>query len=67
MLPLRITPPAEKDSKKVLKRPPVLEDYINVTSTNGTRVFMVVKEDCSRTGTEVPLWDKHRLSSLEIG
>lgn len=53
MLPLRITPPAEKDSKKVLKRPPVLEDYINVTSTNGTRVFMVVKEDCSRTGTEL--------------
>ncbi|XP_062999626.1 chromosome transmission fidelity protein 18 homolog [Elgaria multicarinata webbii] len=45
MLPLHVTPPEERDSKKVLRRPPVLEDYINVTSTNGTRVFMVVKED----------------------
>ncbi|XP_066496584.1 chromosome transmission fidelity protein 18 homolog [Tiliqua scincoides] len=53
MLPLHSTPPAEKDSKKVLKRPPILENYINVTSTNGTRVFMVVKDDCSHTGTEL--------------
>ncbi|KAH0631758.1 hypothetical protein JD844_019524 [Phrynosoma platyrhinos] len=45
MFPLNITPPKEGDAKKVLRRPPVLEDYINVTSTKGTRVFMVVKED----------------------
>ncbi|XP_042294272.1 chromosome transmission fidelity protein 18 homolog isoform X2 [Sceloporus undulatus] len=51
MFPLRITPPEEGDSKKVLRRPPILEDYINVTSTNGTRVFMVVKEDSM--GTEL--------------
>ncbi|XP_070617024.1 chromosome transmission fidelity protein 18 homolog [Erythrolamprus reginae] len=42
---LRATPPGKKSSGKILKRPPILQDYINVTSTNGTRVFMVVKED----------------------
>lgn len=51
MAPLQTTPPAEK--KWVLKRPPILEDYINVTSTEGTRVFMVVRDDPSRTGVEV--------------
>lgn len=61
VLPLRITPPAEKDSKKVLRRPPVLEDYVNVTSTDGTRVFLVVKEDGAWMQTEVPLG----LGSLE--
>ncbi|XP_061455548.1 chromosome transmission fidelity protein 18 homolog [Rhineura floridana] len=45
MVLLHVTPPEERDSRKVLKRPPILEDYINVTSTDGTRVFMVVKED----------------------
>uniref|UniRef100_A0ABM5F0V8 Chromosome transmission fidelity protein 18 homolog n=1 Tax=Pogona vitticeps TaxID=103695 RepID=A0ABM5F0V8_9SAUR len=48
---VRQTPPAEREAKKVLKRPPILEDYINVTSTTGTRVFLVVKED--GTSTEV--------------
>uniref|UniRef100_A0A672TFK1 Chromosome transmission fidelity protein 18 homolog n=1 Tax=Strigops habroptila TaxID=2489341 RepID=A0A672TFK1_STRHB len=38
---------------RVLKRPPILEDYINVTSTEGTRVFMVLRDDSSRTGVEV--------------
>nr|XP_008120362.1 PREDICTED: chromosome transmission fidelity protein 18 homolog [Anolis carolinensis]XP_008120363.1 PREDICTED: chromosome transmission fidelity protein 18 homolog [Anolis carolinensis]XP_008120364.1 PREDICTED: chromosome transmission fidelity protein 18 homolog [Anolis carolinensis]XP_008120365.1 PREDICTED: chromosome transmission fidelity protein 18 homolog [Anolis carolinensis]XP_008120366.1 PREDICTED: chromosome transmission fidelity protein 18 homolog [Anolis carolinensis] len=41
MGPLRVTPP----NRRVLRRPPILEDYVNVTSTHGTRVFMVVKED----------------------
>ena len=54
MVPLQTTPPSEK--KRVLKRPPILEDYINVTSTEGTRVFMVVRDDPSRTGVEVR-WD----------
>ncbi|XP_075755921.1 chromosome transmission fidelity protein 18 homolog [Pelodiscus sinensis] len=54
MAPLRMTPPPEKDPKRVLKRPPILEDYVNVTSTDGTRVFMVLKEDHSRTGVELP-------------
>ncbi|XP_008937584.1 PREDICTED: chromosome transmission fidelity protein 18 homolog, partial [Merops nubicus] len=52
MAPLQTTPPSQK--KWVLKRPPVLEDYINVTSTKGTRVFMVVRDDPSRTGVELP-------------
>ncbi|KAM6250098.1 chromosome transmission fidelity protein 18 homolog [Porphyrio hochstetteri] len=52
MAPLQPTPPSEK--KRVLKRPPILEDYINVTSTEGTRVFMVVRDDSSRTGVELP-------------
>ncbi|XP_013920400.1 PREDICTED: chromosome transmission fidelity protein 18 homolog isoform X5 [Thamnophis sirtalis] len=42
---LHVTPPGKKESGKILKRPPILQDYINVTSTNGTRVFMVVRED----------------------
>lgn len=53
MVPLQITPPSHKNPKRVLKRPPILEDYINVTSTEGTRVFMAVREDPSRTGVEV--------------
>uniref|UniRef100_A0A8C4ULJ5 Chromosome transmission fidelity protein 18 homolog n=1 Tax=Falco tinnunculus TaxID=100819 RepID=A0A8C4ULJ5_FALTI len=52
MASLQTTPPSEK--KQVLKRPPILEDYINVTSTEGTRVFMVVRDDPSRTGVELP-------------
>ncbi|XP_064009584.1 chromosome transmission fidelity protein 18 homolog [Pogoniulus pusillus] len=51
MAPLQTTPPSQK---RVLKRPPVLEDYINVTSTEGTRVFMVLREDPCRTGVELP-------------
>ncbi|OPJ87436.1 chromosome transmission fidelity 18-like protein [Patagioenas fasciata monilis] len=51
MAPLQTTPPSKK--KRVLKRPPILEDYINVTSSEGTRVFMVVKDDPSRTGVEL--------------
>lgn len=53
MIPLHVTPPPEKDPKRVLKRPPILEDYVNVTSTDGTRVFMVLKEDHSRIGVKV--------------
>ncbi|XP_068279462.1 chromosome transmission fidelity protein 18 homolog [Nyctibius grandis] len=52
MAPLKTSPCSEK--KQVLKRPPILEDYINVTSTEGTRVFMVVRDDPSRTGVELP-------------
>uniref|UniRef100_A0A8B9QMG7 Chromosome transmission fidelity protein 18 homolog n=1 Tax=Apteryx owenii TaxID=8824 RepID=A0A8B9QMG7_APTOW len=63
MVPLQTTPPSEKNPKRVLKRPPILEDYVNVTSTEGTRVFLVLKEDCSRTGVELPDslgWNAHR-------
>ncbi|NP_001084621.1 chromosome transmission fidelity protein 18 homolog [Xenopus laevis] len=44
MAPLQVTP-TESEQKRVLKRPPVLEDYINVTSTDGSRVYMALKED----------------------
>nr|XP_009668680.1 PREDICTED: chromosome transmission fidelity protein 18 homolog [Struthio camelus australis] len=63
MVPLQTTPPSEKNPKRVLKRPPVLEDYVNVTSTEGTRVFLVLKEERSRTGVELPDslgWNAHR-------
>ncbi|XP_075686705.1 chromosome transmission fidelity protein 18 homolog isoform X3 [Rhinoderma darwinii] len=49
--PLQITP-TETDQKRVLKRPPVLEDYINVTSSDGTRVYMTLREDEDRTGVQ---------------
>ncbi|XP_017589763.1 PREDICTED: chromosome transmission fidelity protein 18 homolog, partial [Corvus brachyrhynchos] len=52
MSPLQTTPPLEK--KRVLRRPPILEDYINVTSTEGTRVFLVLRDDLCRTGVELP-------------
>ncbi|XP_072205167.1 chromosome transmission fidelity protein 18 homolog isoform X2 [Excalfactoria chinensis] len=49
--PLQSSPPAE-NPKRVLKRPPVLGDYINVTSSEGTRVFMAVRDDPSQIGME---------------
>lgn len=64
MAPLQTTPPSHKNPKRVLRRPPILEDYINVTSTEGTRVFMAVREDPSRTGVEVRgVWRPGILSS----
>ncbi|XP_027719056.1 chromosome transmission fidelity protein 18 homolog [Vombatus ursinus] len=50
---LQMTPPASRDKKLVLKRPPVLEEYVNVTSTDGTRVFMVVKDDPLGVGVKL--------------
>ncbi|XP_058705580.1 chromosome transmission fidelity protein 18 homolog isoform X2 [Poecile atricapillus] len=52
MVALQTTPPLEK--KRVLRRPPILEDYINVTSSQGTRVFLVLRDDPCRTGLELP-------------
>uniref|UniRef100_A0A8C0WTM3 Chromosome transmission fidelity protein 18 homolog n=1 Tax=Castor canadensis TaxID=51338 RepID=A0A8C0WTM3_CASCN len=40
----------------VLKRPPVLEDYINVTSTSGDRAFLVLRPDPTAPGCS-PLFD----------
>ncbi|XP_036136464.1 chromosome transmission fidelity protein 18 homolog isoform X1 [Molossus molossus] len=36
----------------VLRRPPVLEDYINVTSTSGDRAFLVLQADPVGTGVQ---------------
>ncbi|XP_029431902.1 chromosome transmission fidelity protein 18 homolog [Rhinatrema bivittatum] len=44
LAPLEVTP-TEEDRKRVLKRPPVLEEYVHVTSTEGSRVYMALKED----------------------
>nr|XP_030728086.1 chromosome transmission fidelity protein 18 homolog isoform X2 [Globicephala melas] len=41
----------------VLRRPPVLEDYINVTSTDGNRAFLVLQADPVGTGVQSPLLD----------
>ncbi|XP_072415468.1 chromosome transmission fidelity protein 18 homolog isoform X1 [Chiloscyllium punctatum] len=46
-------------TKRVLKRPPVLEDYIKVTSSDGTRVYMVLQDEDSSPGVE---FDKLRWS-----
>ncbi|XP_032930366.1 chromosome transmission fidelity protein 18 homolog isoform X2 [Catharus ustulatus] len=52
MIPLQPTPPSEK--RRVLRRPPVLEDYINVTSSQGCRVFLVLRDDPCGTGLQLP-------------
>ncbi|XP_058426411.1 chromosome transmission fidelity protein 18 homolog isoform X1 [Diceros bicornis minor] len=41
----------------VLRRPPVLEDYINVTSTGGDRAFLVLRADPVGTGVQSPYLD----------
>lgn len=41
----------------VLRRPPILEDYINVTSTCGERAFLVLRADPTGTGVQNPLPD----------
>ncbi|ELK10850.1 chromosome transmission fidelity protein 18 homolog isoform X1 [Pteropus alecto] len=41
----------------VLRRPPILEDYINVTSTDGDRVFLVLRADPVGTGVQSPFPD----------
>ncbi|XP_054549908.1 chromosome transmission fidelity protein 18 homolog [Talpa occidentalis] len=38
----------------VLRRPPVLEDYINVTSTDGARAFLLLRADPVGTGVQTP-------------
>ncbi|XP_063790933.1 chromosome transmission fidelity protein 18 homolog [Pseudophryne corroboree] len=51
MAPIQETP-NKADEKRVLKRPPVLEDYIHVTSSDGSRFYMALKEDQDVTGVE---------------
>uniref|UniRef100_A0A8C6CMP5 Chromosome transmission fidelity protein 18 homolog n=1 Tax=Moschus moschiferus TaxID=68415 RepID=A0A8C6CMP5_MOSMO len=41
----------------VLRRPPVLEDYVNVTSTDGDRAFLVLRADPVGTGVQSPFRD----------
>ncbi|XP_023472449.1 chromosome transmission fidelity protein 18 homolog [Equus caballus] len=36
----------------VLRRPPVLEDYVNVTSTGGNRAFLVLRADSVGAGVQ---------------
>ncbi|XP_071976053.1 chromosome transmission fidelity protein 18 homolog [Engystomops pustulosus] len=51
MAPLQVTP-TENEQKRVLKRPPILEDYINVTSSDGARVYMTLRDDSDGTGVQ---------------
>uniref|UniRef100_A0A4W3JJ39 Chromosome transmission fidelity protein 18 homolog n=1 Tax=Callorhinchus milii TaxID=7868 RepID=A0A4W3JJ39_CALMI len=46
--------PSPRKPSRVRKRPPVLEDYINVTSTDGTRVFVVLNDEASGPRPQVP-------------
>ncbi|XP_038675474.1 chromosome transmission fidelity protein 18 homolog [Scyliorhinus canicula] len=45
--------PSREVQKRVLKRPPVLEDYINVTSSDGTRVYLVLQDEDARPGLKL--------------
>ncbi|KAM5151796.1 chromosome transmission fidelity protein 18 homolog [Mantella aurantiaca] len=49
--PLQVTP-NKAEQKRVFNRPPILEDYIHVTSSDGTRVYMTLKDDQTGTGAE---------------
>ncbi|XP_045850231.1 chromosome transmission fidelity protein 18 homolog isoform X4 [Meles meles] len=44
----------------VLRRPPVLEDYVSVTSTGGSRAFLVLRADPVGTGVQTPFLDLWR-------
>ena len=48
-----LIPPSPATRNPVLRRPPVLEDYINVTSTGGDRAFLVLRADPVGTGVQV--------------
>ncbi|XP_006873987.1 PREDICTED: chromosome transmission fidelity protein 18 homolog [Chrysochloris asiatica] len=52
----------------VLGRPPVLEDYVNVTSTSGDRVFLVLRDDPVGTGVQSPLLEVpwHSRNQLDL-
>nr|XP_039333988.1 chromosome transmission fidelity protein 18 homolog isoform X1 [Saimiri boliviensis boliviensis] len=41
----------------VLRRPPIFEDYVHVTSTEGVRAFLVLRTDPMGTGVPSPLPD----------
>lgn len=50
-----------KVQKRVLKRPPVMEDYIKVTSTDGTRVYLVLEdEDAGQKSINTHRWSGQR-------
>ncbi|XP_053550964.1 chromosome transmission fidelity protein 18 homolog [Bombina bombina] len=51
MAPLQVT--ITEAEKRVLKRPPVLEEYIHVTSNDGTRAYMVLRDDSHSTDPQI--------------
>lgn len=66
-LGLKGAPPAPRNP--VLRRPPVLEDYVNVTSTGGDRAFLVLRADPGRTGVQVGAawpWRVSRLATAAL-
>nr|XP_020136961.1 chromosome transmission fidelity protein 18 homolog [Microcebus murinus] len=52
-----LTPASPAARNPVRRRPPVLEDYVNVTSTRGDRAFLVLRGDPTGTGVQSPLLD----------
>ncbi|XP_040212385.1 chromosome transmission fidelity protein 18 homolog isoform X2 [Rana temporaria] len=52
MAPLQNTP-NKTEQRRVLTRPPVFEEYIHVTASDGTRVYMAMKDDPEGTGAEI--------------
>lgn len=48
-----LIPASAATRNPVLRRPPILEDYINVTSTGGDRAFLVLRADPVGTGVQV--------------
>ncbi|XP_055991176.1 chromosome transmission fidelity protein 18 homolog [Sorex fumeus] len=51
----------------VLRRPPVLEDYISVTSTAGHRAFLLLRPDPMGMGTQGPRLDVPWRGSGQLG
>ncbi|XP_063286530.1 chromosome transmission fidelity protein 18 homolog isoform X1 [Pelobates fuscus] len=51
MAPLQVTP-SKPDNKRVLKRPPIFEEYVHVTSSDGARFYMTLREDNEGTGAQ---------------
>ncbi|XP_066131475.1 chromosome transmission fidelity protein 18 homolog isoform X1 [Saccopteryx bilineata] len=47
-----LIPASPATRNPVLRRPPILEDYINVTSTGGDRAFLVLRADPVGTGVQ---------------
>ncbi|XP_062956021.1 chromosome transmission fidelity protein 18 homolog [Cynocephalus volans] len=52
-----LTPASPAIRNPVLRWPPILEDYVNVTSTDGNRAFLVLRADPAGTGVQSPLLD----------
>ncbi|KAM6155238.1 chromosome transmission fidelity protein 18 homolog [Rhynchocyon petersi] len=60
------TPASSTTHNPVMRRPPVLEDYVNVTSTSGDRAFLVLRADPMGTGVQSPIMDVRWRGQLDL-